>query len=62
MSDDCDVNCGPTGGPYDVPGCGRSDEFNSYGIPDACDRGPLASEPGGPENYVRVGDADLRAV
>lgn len=37
LSDDCDIACGSTGGPCDVPGCGASQDCNVNGIPDECE-------------------------
>ncbi len=35
--DACDIDCGPAGGPCDLPGCGQSGDCNSNGVPDECD-------------------------
>ncbi|MCP4246031.1 MAG: S8 family serine peptidase [bacterium] len=35
--DECDVDCGTSGGPCDVAGCGGSADCNSDGIPDDCE-------------------------
>ena len=37
IADECDIDCGATGGPCDVPGCGTSDDCNGNGLPDECD-------------------------
>ncbi len=39
IPDECDISCGPLGGPCDVPGCGQSADSNSNGIPDECEFG-----------------------
>ena len=36
--DECDLDCGPPGGPCDIPGCGLSEDCNSNSIPDECER------------------------
>ncbi|MCH8150036.1 MAG: IPTL-CTERM sorting domain-containing protein [Planctomycetes bacterium] len=36
IHDDCDIDCGPPGGPCDVPGCGQSEDCNGNGVPDEC--------------------------
>jgi hypothetical protein len=37
IPDECDIDCGPVGGPCDVPGCGQSLDCNDNGVPDECD-------------------------
>ncbi|MHC4611075.1 MAG: thrombospondin type 3 repeat-containing protein, partial [Planctomycetota bacterium] len=37
IPDGCDLDCGTSGGPCDVPGCGGSGDCNSNGIPDECE-------------------------
>ncbi|MEW6199874.1 MAG: hypothetical protein AB1601_14575 [Planctomycetota bacterium] len=37
LPDKCDLDCGPPGGPCDLPGCGQSTDLNGNGIPDECD-------------------------
>jgi hypothetical protein len=37
IDDACDLDCGATGGPCDVPGCGLSPDCNTNGVPDECD-------------------------
>ena len=37
IPDECDLDCGPDGGPCDVEGCGGSDDCNANGVPDECD-------------------------
>jgi hypothetical protein len=37
IEDACDLDCGTTGGPCDVPGCGLSVDCNSNAVPDECD-------------------------
>ena len=37
IEDACDLDCGPSGGPCDVPGCGESEDCNVNGVPDECD-------------------------
>ncbi|MFH1418185.1 MAG: VCBS repeat-containing protein [Planctomycetota bacterium] len=37
--DVCDLDCGPAGGPCDVPGCGESWDCNGNGVPDECEPG-----------------------
>ena len=36
VPDDCDLNCGPTGGSCDLPGCGLSLDTDGDGVPDEC--------------------------
>lgn len=38
VEDICEVDCGPTGGACDVPGCGASADCNGNLRPDQCDR------------------------
>ncbi len=48
--DACDVDCGPTAGPCDLPGlpgCGQSADSNENGIPDECENGPPLCDTGG---------------
>ena len=56
IPDECDIDCGPSGGPCDVPGCGESEDCNSDGIPDECRVAwTLASEDGpSPRAYPAV--------
>lgn len=35
--DQCDMSCGCSGGPCDIPGCGTKVDCNANGIPDDCD-------------------------
>ncbi len=35
--DDCDSDCGDTGGPCDVEECGQSEDCDGNGVPDECD-------------------------
>ncbi|MGQ9652129.1 MAG: hypothetical protein ACUVXJ_18690 [Phycisphaerae bacterium] len=35
--DECDISCGETGGPCDLPDCGLSSDCNMDGIPDDCE-------------------------
>ncbi|HUN81778.1 MAG TPA: hypothetical protein VMV81_09750, partial [Phycisphaerae bacterium] len=37
IPDDCDISCGATGGPCDIPGCGTKSDCNNNGLPDDCD-------------------------
>jgi len=37
IPDECDLDCGESGGPCDVAGCGQSNNCNDNGIPDECD-------------------------
>jgi len=37
VPDECDIDCGPPGGPCDVPGCGQSGDCNGNAYPDECD-------------------------
>lgn len=37
IEDACDIDCGGSGGPCDVPGCGGSQDCNANGVPDECD-------------------------
>ncbi len=37
IPDECDVDCGPPGGPCDLPGCGQSADCNTNGVPDECE-------------------------
>ena len=37
IEDACDIDCGGSGGPCDVPGCSRSQDCNANGVPDECD-------------------------
>jgi len=37
IDDACDLDCGMTGGPCDVPGCGLSIDCNGNAVPDECD-------------------------
>jgi hypothetical protein len=41
IPDACDIDCGPTGGSCDVPGCGQSSDCNTNGVPDECEPGGL---------------------
>ncbi len=43
IPDPCDINCGPPGGPCDLPGCGASADCNANGIPDECDLATLTT-------------------
>jgi len=43
IPDECDVACGTSGGPCDVPGCGQSSDCQPNGIPDECDILPPAT-------------------
>lgn len=36
IPDECDIDCGPTNGRCDVPGCGQSLDENGDAIPDEC--------------------------
>lgn len=69
IPDGCDIDCGPSGGSCDLPGCGQSEDCNLNGVPDECD---LVSEvmpngvvvwlsadygvESGPEGVARWGD------
>ncbi|UCE58556.1 MAG: right-handed parallel beta-helix repeat-containing protein, partial [Phycisphaerales bacterium] len=37
IRDECDLDCGPPGGPCDVPGCGLSADCQPNGTPDECE-------------------------
>ena len=37
LQDACDLSCGPSGGPCDLPGCGQSADGNGNGVPDECE-------------------------
>jgi len=37
VPDACDLDCGPAGGPCDLPGCGGSADCAGDGIPDECE-------------------------
>jgi hypothetical protein len=37
IPDPCDLDCGPTGGACDLPGCGESLDCNATGVPDECE-------------------------
>ncbi len=37
IPDACDIDCGPAGGPCDLPGCGQSEDCNTNGVPDECE-------------------------
>ena len=37
IADGCDVDCGASGGPCDVPGCGGSADCNGNAVPDECE-------------------------
>jgi hypothetical protein len=37
IPDECDIDCGPPGGPCDLPRCGQSEDCNENDIPDECD-------------------------
>ena len=37
VSDACDISCGVSGGPCDVPGCGLAGDCNTNGVPDECE-------------------------
>lgn len=37
LPDSCDLDCGPTGGECDLPGCGKSFDCNGNDIPDECE-------------------------
>ena len=37
IPDACDLACGPSGGPCDLPGCGASQDCNTNGAPDECE-------------------------
>jgi len=37
IPDWCDLDCGPSGGPCDVTGCGESNDCNANEVPDECD-------------------------
>lgn len=39
ISDECDLDCGTSGGPCDLPGCGQSLDCNTTGVPDECEAG-----------------------
>ncbi|MCK4658281.1 MAG: hypothetical protein KAV82_02060, partial [Phycisphaerae bacterium] len=43
--DQCDIDCGETGGLCDVPGCGASLDCNTNGIPDDCEVPPIGDGP-----------------
>ena len=37
LPDECDLDCGPSGGPCDLVGCGQSEDCNTNGVPDECE-------------------------
>lgn len=37
IEDGCDISCGSSGGPCDVPGCGTAEDCDANGVPDTCD-------------------------
>jgi hypothetical protein len=39
IPDQCDLDCGASGGPCDIPDCGQSEDCNQDGIPDECQLG-----------------------
>ncbi|MFH1109856.1 MAG: hypothetical protein V1790_11775 [Planctomycetota bacterium] len=45
IPDACDLSCGQTGGPCDVPGCGTAADCHDDGVQDVCELscGPPAS-------------------
>ncbi|UCE58451.1 MAG: hypothetical protein JSU63_13525 [Phycisphaerales bacterium] len=43
ISDECDLDCGASGGPCDISGCGESMDCNSNDVPDECDIADLTS-------------------
>ena len=58
IRDACEIDCGPPGGPCDVPGCGTSSDCNRNGIPDTCE--PDDDGDGQPDVCQRAyGDFDL---
>jgi hypothetical protein len=58
IRDACEIDCGPPGGPCDVPGCGTSSDCNRNGIPDPCE--PDDDGDGQPDVCQRAyGDFDL---
>jgi hypothetical protein len=54
--DECDLDCGPSGGYCDVPGCGQSTDCNANGVLDECDTTPqdYALSFDDTNDYVRV--------
>ncbi len=36
VPDECDIDCGPSGGSCDFPGCGTVSDCNNDGVPDDC--------------------------
>lgn len=45
IDDSCDISCGATSGPCDVPACGTSADCNANGIPDECDIADCTGDP-----------------
>ncbi|HUU94503.1 MAG TPA: FG-GAP repeat protein [Phycisphaerae bacterium] len=43
IPDECDIDCGTSGGPCDVPGCGQSEDCQPNGVPDECEIEPIQS-------------------
>lgn len=37
IPDKCDIDCGTSGGPRDIPGCGESEDCNANSVPDEGD-------------------------
>jgi len=37
IPDNCDIDCGTSGGACDIAGCGSSEDCNGNGVPDECD-------------------------
>ena len=76
IADECDIDCGPPGGPCDFPGCGQSEDDN--GVPfecnnpvcgDGCQMGTEACDDGGESaecdidcTVVECGDGTLNAT
>ena len=49
IDDPCDIACGLSGGPCDVPGCGQSSDLDGNGVPDECD--PDCNNNGVPDGF-----------
>jgi hypothetical protein len=52
IPDECDIDCGPPGGPCDMPGCGGSGDCNFNDVPDEC-------EPDDEDHDGTIDDCDL---
>ena len=62
IPDECDLDCGTSGGPCQVAGCGQSADCNTNGVPDECDLGAGTSQDcqsnGVPDECDPDGDLD----